>query len=334
MKIFKNKTILITGGTGSFGSFFVRYILKFSPKKIIIYSRDELKQFEMEKKFSLKEKKILRFFIGDVRDKQRLLMATRNVDILVHSAALKHVVIAEYNPQEFIKTNIHGAENIIEACIENNVSRIIALSTDKASNPINLYGATKLASDKLFIAANNIIGNKRTRFSIVRYGNVIDSRGSLIGILRKISKGKEKVFNLTDKEMTRFFMTLEESVKFVCKSLEYMRGGEIFIPKLPSIKIHDLVKSLDKKIKIKIVGKKPGEKIHESLFSWDECPNIKEYSTFYLLDPSILITSKIKSFLPIEEKQIRNKSMKNFNYSSENSLKYSSDVIKKIRKIF
>ena len=195
----------------------------------------------MEKKFSLKEKKILRFFIGDVRDKQRLLMATRNVDILVHSAALKHVVIAEYNPQEFIKTNIHGAENIIEACIENNVSRIIALSTDKASNPINLYGATKLASDKLFIAANNIIGNKRTRFSIVRYGNVIDSRGSLIGILRKISKGKEKVFNLTDKEMTRFFMTLEESVKFVCKSLEYMRGGEIFIPKLPSIKIHDLV---------------------------------------------------------------------------------------------
>ena len=179
MKLFKNKTILITGGTGSFGSFFVRYALKFSPKKIIIYSRDELKQFEMEKTFSPREKKILRFFIGDVRDKQRLLMATKNVDILVHSAALKHVVIAEYNPQEFIKTNIHGAENIIEACIENNVSRIIALSTDKASNPINLYGATKLASDKLLIAATNIIGNKRTRFSIVRYGNVIDSRGSL-----------------------------------------------------------------------------------------------------------------------------------------------------------
>lgn len=329
----KNSTILVTGGTGSFGNKFIPMTLKkYHPKKIVVFSRDEMKQWEMAKIF--KDDERVRFFIGDVRDKQRLLMATRNVDILVHSAALKHVVIAEYNPQEFIKTNIHGAENIIEACIENNVSRIIALSTDKASNPINLYGATKLASDKLFIAANNIIGNKRTRFSIVRYGNVIDSRGSLIGILRKISKGKEKVFNLTDKEMTRFFMTLEESVKFVCKSLEYMRGGEIFIPKLPSIKIHDLVKSLDKKIKIKIVGKKPGEKIHESLFSWDECPNIKEYSTFYLLDPSILITSKIKSFLPIEEKQIRNKSMKNFNYSSENSLKYSSDVIKKIRKIF
>ena len=330
-----NKIILITGGTGSFGKQFVEYVLRYySPKKLIIYSRDELKQFEMEKTFSTKEKKLLRFFIGDVRDKQRLLMATKNVDILIHSAALKHVEIAEYNPQEFIKTNIHGAENIIEACIENNVSRIIALSTDKASNPINLYGATKLASDKLFIAANNIIGNKRTRFSIVRYGNVIDSRGSLIGILRKISKGKEKVFNLTDKEMSRFFMTLEESVKFVCKSMEYMRGGEIFIPKLPSIKIYDLVKSLDQKIKIKIVGKKPGEKIHESLFSWDECPNIKEYSTFYILDPSILITSKIKSFLPIKEKQISNKNIKNFNYNSKDSLKYSSDVIKKIKNIF
>ena len=186
MKLFRNKTILITGGTGSFGKFFVRYALKSKPKKIIIYSRDELKQFEMGKTFTDKEKKILRFFIGDVRDKDRLIKATKGVDILIHSAALKHVEIAEYNPQEFIKTNIHGAENVIDACIENNVERIMALSTDKASNPINLYGATKLASDKLFIAANNIIGNKKTRFSIVRYGNVIDSRGSLIGILRKI----------------------------------------------------------------------------------------------------------------------------------------------------
>jgi len=294
--IINNKTILVTGGTGSFGSSFINYILRFKPKKIIIYSRDELKQFEMEKKYSLEEKKLLRFFIGDVRDKQRLVMATRDVDIIIHAAALKHVEIAEYNPQEFIKTNIHGAENIIYASIENKVRYILALSTDKASNPINLYGATKLASDKLFIAANNIIGNQKTRFSIVRYGNVIDSRGSLIGILRKVLKQKNKKFNLTDKKMTRFFMTLEESVMFVVKSLEYMQGGEIFIPKLPSIRIYDLVKSLDEKINIKIVGKKPGEKIHESLFSSDEASNIDEYSNFFILKPTILITSKVKCF--------------------------------------
>lgn len=333
MKLFRNKTILITGGTGSFGKFFVRYALKFKPKKIIIYSRDELKQFEMGKTFTDKEKKILRFFIGDVRDKDRLIKATKSVDVLIHSAALKHVEIAEYNPQEFIKTNIHGAENVIDACIENNVERIMALSTDKASNPINLYGATKLASDKLFIAANNIIGNKKTRFSIVRYGNVIDSRGSLIGILRKISKEKEKIFYLTDKEMTRFFMTLEESVNFVCKSIEHMQGGEIFIPKLPSIRIYDLVKNLDKKIKIKIVGKKPGEKIHETLFSADEYENIDEYPNFYILKPSIKLTENIKRFSPILVKKIKKENSKNMMYSSKN-VNLEGQIIKKIIKIF
>lgn len=332
--IIRNKTILVTGGTGSFGSSFINHILKFKPKKIIIYSRDELKQFEMEKKYSLEEKKLLRFFIGDVRDKQRLVLATRDVDIIVHAAALKHVEIAEYNPQEFIKTNIHGAENIIYASIENKVRYILALSTDKASNPINLYGATKLASDKLFIAANNIIGNQKTRFSIVRYGNVIDSRGSLIGILRKVLKQKNKKFNLTDKKMTRFFMTLEESVKFVCKSLEYMQGGEIFIPKLPSIRIYDLVKALDDKINIKIVGKKPGEKIHESLFSSDEASNIDEYSNFFILKPTILITSKVKSFSKIIEKKIKNSKFKDLDYNSKVSLDLSKNVMQKVKKIF
>jgi len=332
--IINNKTILVTGGTGSFGSSFINYILRFKPKKIIIYSRDELKQFEMEKKYSLEEKKLLRFFIGDVRDKQRLVMATRDVDIIIHAAALKHVEIAEYNPQEFIKTNIHGAENIIYASIENKVRYILALSTDKASNPINLYGATKLASDKLFIAANNIIGNQKTRFSIVRYGNVIDSRGSLIGILRKVLKQKNKKFNLTDKKMTRFFMTLEESVKFVVKSLEYMQGGEIFIPKLPSIRIYDLVKSLDEKINIKIVGKKPGEKIHESLFSSDEASNIDEYSNFFILKPTILITSKVKSFSKINEKKIKNSKFKDLDYNSKVSLDLSKNVMQKVKKIF
>ena len=332
--IINNKTILVTGGTGSFGSSFINYILRFKPKKIIIYSRDELKQFEMEKKYSLEEKKLLRFFIGDVRDKQRLVMATRDVDIIIHAAALKHVEIAEYNPQEFIKTNIHGAENIIYASIENKVRYILALSTDKASNPINLYGATKLASDKLFIAANNIIGNQKTRFSIVRYGNVIDSRGSLIGILRKVVKQKNKKFNLTDKKMTRFFMTLEESVKFVVKSLEYMQGGEIFIPKLPSIRIYDLVKSLDEKINIKIVGKKPGEKIHESLFSSDEASNIDEYSNFFILKPTILITSKVKSFSKINEKKIKNSKFKDLDYNSKVSLDLSKNVMQKVKKIF
>ena len=332
--IINNKNILVTGGTGSFGSSFINYILRFKPKKIIIYSRDELKQFEMEKKYSLEEKKLLRFFIGDVRDKQRLVMATRDVDIIIHAAALKHVEIAEYNPQEFIKTNIHGAENIIYASIENKVRYILALSTDKASNPINLYGATKLASDKLFIAANNIIGNQKTRFSIVRYGNVIDSRGSLIGILRKVLKQKNKKFNLTDKKMTRFFMTLEESVKFVVKSLEYMQGGEIFIPKLPSIRIYDLVKSLDEKINIKIVGKKPGEKIHESLFSSDEASNIDEYSNFFILKPTILITSKVKSFSKINEKKIKNSKFKYLDYNSKVSLDLSKIVMQKVKKIF
>lgn len=316
--ILNNKVILITGGTGSFGKQFVQHVLKnFSPKKVIIFSRDELKQFEMEKEL---KNKSLRFFIGDVRDQARLSLACQGVDIIIHAAALKHVKIAEYNPQECIKTNINGAENVIFAALKNKVEKVIALSTDKASNPINLYGATKLVSDKLFIAANNLIGQSKTRFGIVRYGNVLNSRGSLITLILDSIKKRKKTFPITDVRMTRFFMSLEDSVKFTIKSLNYMRGGEIFIPKLPSLRIIDLVKYFDSKIKFKIIGKKPGEKIHETLFSNDESENIVEYKDFYILEPEIIFTTRYKK--KINEKKIlkNNKVLKSgFLYSSKNN---------------
>ena len=316
--LINNKSLLITGGTGSFGKEFVKYILKnYSAKKIIIYSRDELKQFEMEKEFTSKK---LRFFIGDVRDKERLSLACQGVDIVIHAAALKHVKVAEYNPQECIKTNINGAENVIFAALKNKVEKVIALSTDKASNPINLYGATKLVSDKLFIAANNLIGQSKTRFGIVRYGNVLNSRGSLIPLILDSIKKKNKYFPITDTRMTRFFMSLEDSVKFTIKSIDYMRGGEIFIPKLPSLRIVDLVKYFDNKIKFKIIGKKPGEKIHETLFSNDESANILEYKDFYILEPEIIFTTRYKK--KINEKIIlkNDKVLKSgFIYSSKSN---------------
>ena len=316
--VFNNKVILITGGTCSFGKQFVEHVLEnYSPKKVIIFSRDELKQFEMEKE--LKNKK-LRFFIGDVRDQSRLTLACQGVDVIIHAAALKHVKIAEYNPQECIKTNINGAENVIFAALKNKVEKVIALSTDKASNPINLYGATKLVSDKLFVAANNLIGQSKTRFGIVRYGNVLNSRGSLIPLILDSIKKKKKTFPITDTRMTRFFMSLDDSVKFTIKSLNYLRGGEIFIPKLPSLRIVDLVKYFDKKIKFKIIGKKPGEKIHETLFSNDESENIVEYENFYILEPEIIFTSRHKK--KIKEKKILkyNKILKSgYVYSSKNN---------------
>lgn len=259
----KNKTILITGGTGSFGKRFVEIILKkFNPKKIIIYSRDEFKQDIMQK--TLKSS-ILRFFIGDVRDYERLNFAMREVDYVFHAAALKQVVAAEYNPIECLKTNVFGAENIIKASINNNVNKVIALSTDKAVNPVNLYGATKLASDKLFIAANNIVGKKKTRFSIVRYGNVIGSRGSVLPLFLNLKKNNKNLFPITDLRMTRFWISLDEVVEFAIKCLKIMIGGEILIKKSPSIKIIDLAKAINPKGKIKIIGVRPGEKIHESL---------------------------------------------------------------------
>ena len=316
--LINNKSLLITGGTGSFGKEFVKYILKnYSAKKIIIYSRDELKQFEMEKEFTSKK---LRFFIGDVRDKERLSLACQGVDIVIHAAALKHVKVAEYNPQECIKTNINGAENVLFAALKNKVEKVIALSTDKASNPINLYGATKLVSDKLFVAANNLIGQSKTRFGIVRYGNVLNSRGSLIPLILNSIRKKKTTFPITDTRMTRFFMSLEDSVKFTIKSLNYMRGGEIFIPKLPSLRIIDLVKYFDKKIQFKVIGKKPGEKIHETLFSDDESENIIEYKDFYILEPEIIFTTRYKK--NIKEKKItknNNIFKSGYSYSSKNN---------------
>ena len=281
-----NKSILITGGTGSFGNAFVAHVLKkYKPKKLIIFSRDELKQYEMLKKYPEKKYPNLRFFLGDVRDKERLLMALSGVDIVIHAAALKQVPAAEYNPIEAIKTNIIGAQNITTASIERKVKKVIALSTDKAANPINLYGATKLASDKLFVAANSLSGNK-TKFSVVRYGNVLSSRGSVVPLFKELSKKKLPI-TITHKDMTRFWMTLDQSVKFVINCYNKMDHGEIFVPKLPSIKIIDLAKAINLKNKIKVIGLRDGEKIHEIL-----CPSDSSHLTLELKDYYIICSNK------------------------------------------
>lgn len=289
--IIDNKTILITGGTGSFGKKFVQTILKnHCPKKIIIYSRDELKQYEMAQIFSDKK---MRYFIGDVRDKERLMSAMRGVDICIHAAALKHVPIAEYNPMECIKTNINGASNVIEAALVNGTERIIALSTDKAANPINLYGATKLCSDKLFITANNIKGTQIAKFSVVRYGNVVGSRGSVIPLFRRLVLEGANQIPITDEKMTRFWITLEQGVKFVLDSLERMQGGEIFVPKIPSMKITDLAKSLAPNLPIKIIGIRAGEKLHETMIPKDDSHLALEFEDFFIITPSIVFQTPI-----------------------------------------
>lgn len=286
-----NKTILITGGTGSFGKAFVARILKdFSPKKVIIYSRDELKQFEMAQSFDSPQ---MRFFIGDVRDLSRLKTALNGVDICIHAAALKQVPIAEYNPLECIKTNIIGASNVIEACLENRVAKIIALSTDKAANPINLYGATKLCSDKLFVSANNIKGSLDSKFSVVRYGNVVGSRGSVVPFFRGLIAKGAKEIPITDAKMTRFFITLDSGVDFVIKSLLRMQGGEIFIPKIPSIKIIDLANALAPNIPHKITGIRAGEKLNEVMIPRDDARLCVEFDDFYLLKPTINFNTPI-----------------------------------------
>ena len=254
--MFNNKIIFITGGTGSFGQKFIEVVSTlYKPKKLIVYSRDEYKQFLMQKKFNPKKYPFLRFLLGDVRDLERLKMAMRGADYVVHAAALKHVPGAEYNPMEFVKTNINGAENVVQSAISEKVKKVIALSTDKAANPINLYGATKLASDKIFIAANNIVGKQNTSFSVVRYGNVVGSRGSVYQVFRDLIDKKSKFLPITDKRMTRFWITLNEGVDFVLKSFKRMSGGEIFVPKIPSILITDLAKAMAPKIKIKIIIK-------------------------------------------------------------------------------
>ena len=306
--MFNKKVILITGGTGSFGHTFVSYLLKkYRCKKIIILSRDELKQFNMQKKFE--KHKNLRFFIGDIRDLERLKIAFKGVDFIVHAAALKHVSIAEYNPHECIKTNIEGSANIITAAIESKVKKVLALSTDKAVNPINLYGATKLCAEKLFVAGNALSGSV-TSFSVVRYGNVLNSRGSIIPLILKYKNEGKNNFPLTSEKMTRFFISLENSVKFVLQSLKVMHRGEIFIPKMPSVYIKDLINALYPNVSIKLTGIRPGEKIDELLISKDECTQAFEYKDSYIIFPNnTYVVSKLS------KNNFKNK-LKNFEYSS------------------
>jgi UDP-N-acetylglucosamine 4,6-dehydratase len=292
--MFNNKTILITGGTGSFGKKYTKTLLaKYNPKKIIIFSRDELKQFEMQQEF---DDDCMRYFIGDVRDKDRLNRAMRGVDYVIHAAALKQVPAAEYNPMECIKTNITGAENVIDAALNNEVKKVIALSTDKAANPINLYGATKLASDKLFIAANNISGGHSTIFSVVRYGNVVCSRGSVVPVFQKFIDERKDFIPITHAEMTRFWITLQQGVDFVLKNFERMLGGEIFVPKIPSIRIVDLAKSMAPDLPVKVIGIRPGEKLHEIMCPVDLSYDIYEYNDHYVIAPGIKFSSRSNDF--------------------------------------
>lgn len=320
--MFNNKSILITGGTGSFGKKFTKTLLEhYSPSRVIIYSRDELKQYEMAQEFN---SSAMRFFIGDVRDEARLKMAMQGVDFVAHAAAMKHVPIAEYNPMECIKTNISGAQNVINAAFDTGVQKVIALSTDKACNPINLYGATKLASDKLFVAANNLAGKRPTRFSVVRYGNVLGSRGSVLPFFKKLIAANAKELPITDERMTRFWITLEAGVWFVIKNYERMQGGEIFVPKIPSMKITDLAHALAPNLGIKIIGIRPGEKLHEVMINSDDAHHTFEFSDHFVIAPGI-------KFSPICDYDVnllgeRGKSVASgFSYSSDTNSQWLSE---------
>lgn len=282
MKHLTGKSILVTGGTGSFGKKFVKKVLQADVEKVIIFSRDELKQYEMKQEF---QDHRLRFFIGDVRDKDRLYRAFDGVDIIVHAAAMKHVDACEYNPFEAVKTNIYGAQNIIEAAIDRGVEQVIALSTDKAAAPINLYGATKLASDKLFVAANSYVGEKKTRFAVVRYGNVVGSRGSVIPFFKKMKETGR--LPITDERMTRFWITLDDGVQFVIDSLDRIRGGELFVPKIPSMNIIDLAKAIAPEAELDIVGIRPGEKLHELMITHDDARHTLEFEDYYVITPEL-----------------------------------------------
>lgn len=291
-----DKAILITGGTGSFGRRCVRTILeRYSPKKIIVFSRDELKQFEMAQEF---DDPCMRYFLGDVRDPSRLGQAMRGVDYVIHAAALKQVPAAEYNPMECVKTNVHGAENVIRAALDNEVHKLIALSTDKAANPINLYGATKLASDKLFVAANNIAGGHATTFSVVRYGNVVGSRGSVVPFFEKRIQDGVNELPITHPDMTRFWITLQQGVEFVLRNFERMLGGEIFVPKIPSVRITDLAIAMAPDLKHSIVGIRPGEKLHEIMCPADDSHLTLEFDDHYIIRPTITFAGRRNDFSP------------------------------------
>jgi len=281
--MFDNESILITGGTGSFGQMFVKTLLeKYSPKRVIVYSRDELKQSEMRSN-PLFQNPALRFFLGDVRDRERLYLAMRDVDYVVHAAALKQVPAAEYNPHEFIKTNVNGATNVVEASLRARVKKVVALSTDKAVNPVNLYGATKLCSDKVFIAANSYAGDSGTIYSVVRYGNVVGSRGSVIPLF--VKQRESGVLTITKPEMTRFLITLQKGVDFVLESLESMVGGELFVPKIPACSVADIANVIAPNAKWETIGMRPGEKMHEILIPEDEARNVLEFDNHFVVQP-------------------------------------------------
>jgi len=288
--MFNDKNILITGGTGSFGQKFVRTILRdYEPQRLIVYSRDELKQYEMQQEFNVP---CMRYFIGDVRDQARLKQAMRGVDFVIHAAALKQVPAAEYNPMECIKTNIHGAENVIAAAIENRVDKVIALSTDKAAAPINLYGATKLASDKLFVAANNTVGKEKTRFAVVRYGNVVGSRGSVVPLFKKLASDGADTIPITHPDMTRFWITLRKGIQVVVSAFQRMQGGEIFVPKIPSVRIVDLAKAYAPTTPIEITKVRPGEKLHEVMILPDDSFHTYEFDDHFVIAPTISFFQK------------------------------------------
>ena len=315
MNFLANKSILITGGTGSFGSNLLKYLLKQrrQPKRIIIFSRDELKQFELSKIYNEKDHENIRYFLGDIRDKQRLKYALAGVNYVIHAAALKHVPIAEYNPTEFIQTNIIGSQNIIEACIENGVKKVVALSTDKASSPINLYGATKLCADKLFISASSIVGKKETRFTVVRYGNVAGSRGSVIP--KFLEKRESKILDITHKDMTRFNITLNEGILTVLWALKNSFGSEIIVPKLPSFSIMDLAKSICENCKLNFVGIRPGEKKHEEMISFEESRH-----TIDIKDKYVIFQQNNLKQINFYKKKFNGKLIKNlFSYNSKDN---------------
>jgi len=317
------KNILITGGTGSFGKQFVRTILKkYKPNKIIIYSRDELKQFEMAQKFT---DKCMRYFIGDVRDLPRLQKAMVGVDFVVHAAALKHVPIAEYNPMECIKTNVMGAQNIIDSCIDNHVPYTIALSTDKAASPANLYGASKLVSDKLFVAANNLRGSHDIKFSVVRYGNVLGSRGSVIPFFKNLIAEGATSLPITEPNMTRFWITLQEGVEFVLKNFARMQGGEIFVPKIPSMKMTEMAKAIAPELPQEVIGIRPGEKLHEVMCPLDDSHLTLEFSDHFVIKPSITFSAPIdytKNNLNEKGKSV----IQGFEYNSRDNTLWLSHV--------
>jgi len=320
--MFNDKSILITGGTGSFGNKYTQLLLEnFKPKKIIIFSRDEYKQYLMQQKFN---DSCMRYFIGDVRDFNRLNQAMRGVDFVIHAAAMKHVPASEYNPMECVRTNINGSENVIRASIENNVKKVIALSTDKAANPINLYGATKLAADKLFVAGNNIAGGHETIFSIVRYGNVVGSRGSVVPLFKRLIEEKSEYLPITHSEMTRFWITLKQGVDFVLKNFQRMQGGEIFVPKIPSVKIVDLADSLDSSIPKKIIGIRPGEKLHEVMCAADDSHLTYDFGDHYVIAPSIQFNNNVGNYSKNLIGESGSLVEKNFEYNSGSNEKFLS----------